>query len=166
MQQGRRLLLLIDRFHNTKKEWSSTQHRTQNKTWNVIGNRSRICGIINYGLGGCIHQNHLGRNGTQAASHATTNLQFYVRSCGQWQDTTKAEKVHEYALPLVERLRMSGAFHNLFDTRQIQLCRLLDKASPFKKPPEQLEGISHTMHCITNDKNRATKSSNSSSIYG
>ena len=56
---------------------------------------------------------------------------------------------------------MSGAVQNILETREIQLCRLLYKASPFETPPERSEVISHTTHCIRNFINRATKSSNS-----
>ena len=136
MQQSGRRLLLIEWFHHTAKQRSSTQHIPHTKTCNVIGNRSRIGGIINYAPGACIHHNHLGRNGTQAAPHTTTNRKFDGRRGGQWQDTTKAEKCHGYALPLVERQRMPGAVQNILETRQIQLCRLLDKAPPFETPQE------------------------------
>ena len=75
-QQIGRPLLLIKRLHNTAKQRSSTQHIPHNKTCNVISDRSRIGGIIYYEPGGCIHQNHLGINGTQEAPHSTTNRKF------------------------------------------------------------------------------------------
>ena len=135
-QQSGRPLLLIEQFHHTAKKRSSTQHIPHNNTCNVIGDRIIIGGIIHYGPGGCLHQNHLARNGTQAAPQSTTIRQFYGRSGGQWKDTTKAYQGHGYALPLVERQIMSGAVQNLLETGQIQLCRLLDKVSPFETPPE------------------------------
>ena len=61
---------------------------------------------------------------------------------------------------------MPGAVQNMLDTRIIQLCRLLDKASSFETPPKHSEGILHTTHFIINVKNRTTKSSNKSSLDG
>ena len=117
-------------------------------------------------LGGCIHHNNFGINGTQASLYATTNRYFYGRSGGQCQDTTKEDKGHGYALPLVERQRITGAIQNILENRKIKLCRLLDKASSFKTPSKHSEGISHTTHCIRNVENRATKSSNKRSLDG
>ena len=161
-QQGSRPFFLIERFHNTTKQRSSPQHSPYNKTSNVIGNRSRIGVIIHHGPEGSIYHNHFGRNGTQTSPHATTNRQFNGRSGRQWQDTTKTNKVHGYALPLVERQRVPGSIQNILETRKIQLCRLLEKASSFETPSEHSEGISHTTHCIRNFENRTTKYSNKS----
>ena len=61
---------------------------------------------------------------------------------------------------------MPGAVHNILEIRQIQLCILLDKRPPLETSPAYLEGISHTMHCVSNVKDVAAKSSNSSSIDG
>ena len=121
---------------------------------------------MHHGPVGYIHQNHFGRNGTQIAPHATTNRQLDGRSGYQWQDATKADKGHGYTLPLIEGQRVPVSIQNIFETRKIQLCRLLDKSSSFKTTPEYSEGISHTTHCIINVKNRTTKPSNKSSPDG
>ena len=143
MQQGRMPFFIIKQFHHTTKQWSSPQHIPHNKTCNVIGNRSKIGGFIHQYQGGGIHQNHFGRNGTHTAPHSTSNIYFYGRSGRQWQDTTKANKGHGYALPLAERQRVPKAIQNKLETRKIQLCRLLDKVSYLKIPLEHSEEISH-----------------------
>ena len=127
MQQGRRPFLFIERFHHTAKQCSSPQHIPYNETYNVIINRSRIGGIIQYGPGGCINQNYFGRNVTQADPQAITDQKFHGRSSSQWRDTTKVNEGHVYVLPQFERRIIPGEVQNLLDTSKIQLCRLLDK---------------------------------------
>ena len=57
---------------------------------------------------------------------------------------------------------MPGSVQNILDIREIQLCRLLDKASSFKTPPKQSKGVSHAIHCIRNVENRTTEFNNKS----
>ena len=122
----------MKQFQHSTKQRGSTQHSPHNKKCHVIGNRSRVGGFIHHGQRGSVHQDYLGRNGTQTAPHTIRNIWFYGRSGGKWQNTTKADKSTGYVLPLVERTRMPRAVQNILETRKIKLCRLLEKHHPAK----------------------------------
>ena len=57
---------------------------------------------------------------------------------------------------------MPRAVQNIFETRKIQLCRLLDKTPSGKTTSKYSKRISHATHCIGNVQNRTTKFNNKS----
>ncbi len=134
-------------YHLTMEQYSAWH--TYNQKRHVICNRGRTGGPVHHGTGGGVHQNNTQRIRTQTTTHTTPNRQYNGRHGYKWQDTTKTQS-NEHEIPLATRSQMSRTILNILATRQIKLCRLLDKTSPRDTSLKYAQRIPHATHCAYN----------------
>ena len=121
-----------------------------NQTRHAISNRSKTSGTINHGTQRCIHQNNTGGTGAQSAANTNTNRQRIGRCSMQLQNIAKTNKSNGRAIPSDQRQRTPKTIQNILATRQMKLCRLLDKAPYSNTTQKHKKRIPNTTHHIGN----------------